>query len=552
MKTPNAELLKQATEMAQTQGVKAACEWVSEQVAPESPAAMINDLANRLAAPLGQRVAIRGYLCALRHNRDLVPAWNNLGVAFLDLNKNHWSAQALREALKRQPDFAPALGNLAVIMGRLQQPEESLKLYERALELDPDRAELLNNIGNIYRERGELEQAESYFLAAIKKKPSYSKPYSNLGIVRHAQDRHDEAHALYEKALALEPAYLDALNNRANLLVDQRRYQEAIAYYRRALEVSPNSALTKTNMGLALMACGQYAEGFALFESRYAGHPHKLKYPSLPGRPWDGGPLDDRGLFLYSEQGFGDAIHFLRYVEPLRARHPKAQITVAVPKPLLRLFAPFGKATKVNIVDSSNAVVPRFDFHAPLLSLPHWLGAQQAMAMPRRIPYLFPDESLQEAWRQRLQPLPRPWVGVCFQGNPKLQKDRHRSLPEPLIQDFLGKIHGGTIIDLQKDVPITAERPVVRWMDEVGDFMDTAALMTQLDLIVSVDTSVVHVAGACGCPTVLLNRFDSDWRWFDGGYVSRWYPSVMVIWQRKVRDWPDALRRALALIGALG
>jgi hypothetical protein len=425
---------------------------------------------------------------------------------------------------------------------------EAVAGYSRALALRPDYPEAHNNLGVALRGQGRPDEAVAHFRRALALRPGYPEAYNNLGIALAQQGQLDEAVVQFGHALASKPDYPEAHANLGGALVDQGRPDEAVAHFRRALALRPNYPEAHSNLATALLAQGDLAAGWEEYEWRWKT-PHMIEAARDFAQPrWRGEAAEGRTLLIHAEQGFGDTVQFCRYA-PLAA-NCGLRVIVEVQEPLVRLLRCL---PGVDLVVGRGEALPPFDLHCPMLSLPSAL-ATTPPSIPSAASYLHADPAQVAAWRTRLAAMGRRGlrVGLAWAGNPALPTDRRRSLtPDRLAPLF--ELSGLQFFSLQKDGPAAPEAfPLTDLMGEVEDFADTAALVANLDRVVSVDTAVAHLAAALGKPVWLLNRFDSCWRWQAGRRDSPWYPTMRLYRQPCPGNWASVLAEVARDLRVLG
>jgi Flp pilus assembly protein TadD len=458
------------------------------------------------------------------------------------------AATAFRRAIALRPDAPHAHNNLGNALQQAGRLVEARACYERALALRPGHLSALNNLGNVCRAEGKFAEARTLFERALALKPAYADAHNNLAIVLRLEGRFAGALVHYDRAVALTPNAAGPHNNRGNLLQDLGRLDEAATSFERALALEPDFPAAHHNLGMALLAAGRFEAGWREYEWRWrtpqaAGLARRFAEP-----PWRGEPLSGGTLLIHAEQGFGDTLQFCRYV-PLLARRGH-RIVLEVPSPLMRLMGSLAGVADggIEIVAQGDALPP-FDRHCPLLSLPLACGTRLD-TIPSNGPYLAADPAAREAWRQRLAADgPELKVGLVWSGNPRADMpelaaiDRRRSIAVDLLAP-LATCPGVRFYSLQKQGdPAPPGLGLVDAMAEMRDFADTAALVANLDLVISVDTAVAHLAGALGRPVWLLNRFDNCWRWLAGRDDSPWYPTLRLFRQSRPGDWTDVIAR---------
>ncbi|MEX3693391.1 tetratricopeptide repeat protein [Paraburkholderia sp. BR14263] len=526
------------------------------QVKPEYVDATCN-LALRLHVEGRRAEAETYYRRAFALKPDCALAYNKLGVLLQESGRLPEAETCFRKAVELMPQYGDAHANLAVLLhqgGRLPQAEAC---YRESLGMSPGRADVHNNLGTLLQTSGRLEESENCLRAALALNPDYADAHGNLGNLLYAQQRYEEAEACYQAALRLQPDRVETLNNLGRLLHDTGRLHEAEDKLRRALNADPGRLPTQLNLSLVLLAMGRYREGWKLYESRYGQCQHwgaDAQYhvrPRLPFPEWQGESLIAKSLLVLSEQGLGDCIQFSRYL-PLLKRQGLSMLTVVCPPPLVRLFSDM-EGVDCCVPPDAVERLPRHDYATLTMSLPLRLGTTLS-SVPSRGAYIRPDRELVAHWRRRL-PAGGFKVGLVWAGDPRPGLasanaiDRRRSLHATAYIPLLS-IQGIVFVSLQKGE--TTRRQLLEipenirpfdMMDDVGDFADTAAIIEGLDLVISVDTSVVHVAGALDIPVWVLSRFDGCWRWLSERDDSPWYSSLRLFRQPTPGDWAPVLGR---------
>jgi tetratricopeptide (TPR) repeat protein len=450
--------------------------------------------------------------------------------------------------VRAHPDHARAWNNCGNLLQKLRRWDEALQCYAQALRVRPDYAEAVNNSGVVLRELGRDAEALGCFEHALKLRPAYPEALNNRAVALRDAKRWEEALASVERALGERPDYVEALNNRGLVLQDLRRWDEALAAYERALALRPGDAETRWNMALLHLTRGDFERGWELFEARWATPAMAHLARDFPQPLWLGATgIAGKTILVHAEQGLGDTLQFARYVPFVEDLG--ASVVLESPAALERLLASsFPKARVLR----KGVVLPAFDVHCPLASLPLAL-ARGVKGIPARFPYIAVEPALARAWAERLGARTRPRVGIAWSGNPKNKIDAGRSIAferiAPLI-DARIEAHA-----LQKEIRpgdrVAVDRSGIRlWCDELGDFADTAALVESLDLVITVDAAVAHVAGALGKPTWALLAWQTDYRWPVERETSPWYPHVRIFRQRRPGDWDPVLADARDALAA--
>lgn len=529
---------------------------IALRLQPEYPDAL-NNLGIALSALSRVAEAEAAYLQALRLRPNFPDALNNLGLAQAKLGRTGEAEAIFRAALRFDPDLADAHGNLGIALAAQNRPAEAEASYREALRLRPGFRDALNNLGVLLSERGRASEAEGCLRQALSLAPDQADAHSNLAAVLTRLGRPGEAEDSARQALRLAPGDAEAHFNLGAALHDTRRIGEAEASYRQALRLKQNFADAHVNLGYALLLAGRYEEGWPEHEWRWRGRHLKAGARSFSEPLWTGEAIAGRTLLLHAEQGLGDTLQFCRYAALIE---PGARIVLEVQPPLTRLM----KSLPGNILIVAHGdPIPSFDLQCPLLSLP--LAFKTVVeTIPVDIPYVAADRVAAARWRQRLAILAGLRVGLVWAGGERRESpelaavDARRSIRLDALAP-LCEVDGVSFVSLQKGPPslqAAAPPPGMDLFDptaDLTDFADTAALLEGLDLVISVDTSVAHLAGAMGKPVWLLNRFDTCWRWLLSRDDSPWYPTLRQFRQSAPGDWKGvmlAVRAALEMESA--
>ncbi len=510
---------------------------------------------------------------AIAHHRggNLAQAVAGYGAALSAHSDDPTTLVALADALRQlgRRGEADRVAALAAELTRLQrrvaaerlcaegvalhgqaQPEAAIACFRRALDIEPQLAAAHSNLGALLGDRGEPDAAMAHLRRAVALQPDHAEAWCNLGIAQRLQGAMDEAVASARRACALQPDNVAALNNLGEMLIGQGHAAEAEAVLRRAIALCPDSAETHMNLAMLLLASGAFAEGWREYEWRWQTRQMRPSRRSFPQPQWRGELAEGLTLLLHGEQGFGDTLQFCRYATLAAARGLK--VIVEAPRPLLRLLRSLDGVAQV--VACGDAL-PAFDLHCPMLSMPLAFGTSLD-DIPAPAAYLRADADAVAQWAARI-PATGLRVGLVWAGSARSHDveraaiDRRRSL-DPARMLPLFAIPGVQFFSLQMTGPeAPADLPLVRLMHEMADFADTASLVTNLDLVISVDTAVAHLAAALGKPVWLLDRFDPCWRWLSGRSESPWYPSLRIYRQPSAGAWDDVVAAVAADLRAL-
>lgn len=510
--------------------------------------------AERIRARLAEAVAAhrRGrldvaeaiYRDILRKAADHSDALHLLGLVAHQKGNQAEAIRLIGRALRLNPAnaaYANSLGLALLAQGRADEAEDA---FARALGLDPALAEAHNNLGNARMARDNVAGAAAAYRRAIAIREDHAEAHANLAAALRKAGDLAAARAAAERALAIRPDYVGALCTLGLIRHEQGEYEAALGVYDRALALDPSHATTRANRATLLLLLGLMEEGWREYEWRWRAQGFTTAAREFGKPPWDGSDLAGRTILIHAEQGLGSAIQFVRYVPLVAARGGK--VILECQPPLARLFASLVGRGAEAIVGKGEPL-PEFAVHAPLMSLPRLFGTTLT-TIPNTVPYLSVEEQLRALWRERLAYLPEPRVGLAWAGNPNHANDRNRSLPARLLAPLLAR-PGLSFIDLQVGAAASerADLPegALASPGELRDFADTAAIIAELDLVISVDTAVAHLAGALAKPVWILLPFVGEWRWLEERTDTPWYPTMRLFRQQRPGDWEG-------VIGAVG
>lgn len=481
----------------------------------------------------------RKSIAAMPNNAD---AHGNLGNAYREKGNFDEAIVAFRRAVEIKPTLVDAYLGLAVSLIEKEQWDEAATAYGKAFALRPDCADTLNMVGNALREKRRHEDAEKILRQALKIRPGFNHALVNLGSILAHRGEYAQAADYYLQAIQTDPLDHAAYANLGNLFKAQGRLDETIRQYQKALEIKPEFAQAHANLGVVLLLNGDYSNGWREYEWRWKVKQTARLLPSFSQPWWDGGDLTGKTILLHAEQGFGDTLQFVRYATPIAEKG--AKVIIECPKSVQRLLVNSPAIARHTIVTKSD-LKPSFDVHCPMLSIPNALGTTLE-TIPGGVPYLRAVDADIARWREALQSDVGTFkVGLVWAGNKLHLNDHNRSISlsalAPLAQP------GVTFYSLQKGESASMIRSAPQGLNlrepptPLGDFADTAALMMNLDLVISVDTSVVHLAGAIGRPVWVMLPFDPDWRWLLARSDSPWYPTMRLFRQPSPGDWTHVI-----------
>ncbi len=442
------------------------------------------------------------------------------------------------------PDYHATLGAILKDLGRITEAGDH---FARAAALSPENADLHFHCAEMRRLDSKNAQAEESYRKALSLRPDFPRAGNGLGIVLDEQGKTEEAEACFRETLKTMGEDPDLLYNLGNVLKDQHRPDEAMAAYRRALEIRPDFPEAHVHLAFALLLKGDFADAWEEYEWRWRVPNFTSKVRNFDQPVWDGGDLDGRTILLHAEQGFGDTLQFVRYAKAAADRG--GRVIFECPPPLARLME---TAAGVDEVIASGQPLPTFDCHAALLSVPGIVGTTME-TVPADIPYLSAEPDLASSWAERLGSAPGLKVGIAWSGTAEKRGNPSRACPLSAFEPLLRQ-PGLSLFSLQKDPPdedLPLPDGLTDLSGDLNDFADTAAVIQALDLIVSIDTAVAHLAGALGRETWLLLSTAGDWRWSMERTDSPWYPTIRLFRQTRAHQWDDVLEAVSAEAAAL-
>ncbi len=459
----------------------------------------------------------------------------NLGAAFQKLGNLDEAILNYNSAISLRPNNAKAHNNLGTALKEQCRLDEAVKSYNRAIELSPDYAEAYNNRGNTLQSLNRLDEAITSYRKAIAIKPHYAEAHYNCGSALKEQKKIDEAFVCYRRAIAIKPDYAEAHNNLGITLQEQGRFEEAATSYSCAIELKPDYADAHFNGSLISLLKGNFKDGWQEYEWRLQtkGYAHRTFQQPV----WDGSHLNGKTILIHTEQGMGDNIQFVRYLPMVQALGGRV-IFECLPE-LVHLFKNCPGIDEIITKNSSGRLSERFDVQIPLLSIPRVFDT-----IPSNGPYITPDSTRAIKWKDRLEVHDKSIkIGLVWASSPENKELYLKKSCKLNHFETISEIPGLSFYSLQKG-PASTEihdapnnMKIINLDNELNDFADTAAVIANLDIVISVDTSVAHLAGAIGKPVWTLLPFVPDWRWQLERNDSPWYPSMRLFRQTKMYDW---------------
>ena len=479
--------------------------------------------------------AVQAFQKAVDLNPEHPETANNLASALNELGRHEDAATACKIALAAKGSFAEAHNNLGNALAALNRPKEAVESYQKALAFKPAFGDAHFNLGKTLLKMGDKEAAAESLRLAVSLDGENALKHFNLGNGLMALDRYEEAGAAFREAIRLEPDNADALGNLGASLQSLGQLDDSVAAFRQAIDRQPDSADLHWNLSLALLQRGDYEEGWREFEWRWDNPAFTSPSRQFPQPQWSGEDIKGKTILLHAEQGLGDTLQFIRYAPLVAARG--AKVILECRPPLTRLSA---ETDGVDQVISLGEDLPDFDCHIPLMSLP-LVFETTVDTIPADVPYLTaPPAAITDAEGLK--------IGIVWGGSPTHINDHNRSCDVSLFAPLFD-IPGTTFFSLQADARATdlhaLDLPsnVIDLTGDLQDFADTATAVAALDLVISVDTAVLHLAGALAKPAWGLIPFAPSYLWMNDRDDSPWYPTVRLFRQTLVHDWDSVFEQ---------
>jgi tetratricopeptide (TPR) repeat protein len=477
----------------------------------------------------------------------LVPA----GVQLMHAGRAQEAEAIFNSVLEQEPAHQDALLNMAQLMNLQGRANEAIMYYHRLLAITPDKLEIHNLLGRLLLMEDRLADALAHFRRALALGDESLELHRNMGDTLLEMGESAEALINYEKALKLKPESAPTLTLIGAAHRALSRYDDAIAHFRQALAIKPDFTLAILYLAGTLMLLGDFAEGLALGEKRFdfeMGFWPQIK--RFAGKPtWNGQDLQGKTILVWAEQGMGDNVMMMRYL-PLLKRKGVAAIIVSCHAVLMKIML-----TMTNlVVDSESEIsLDSFDFHCSMQSLPYLFGTTLE-SIPGDVPYLRLPAQAGKKWEQPLSKFAGLRVGIAWAGSKHTARDQLRSIALSYFAPLMAS-PGVQYFSLQKDAAALQLQemnwPILNWMDASNDLLNTVALINQLDLVISADTVIIHLAGALGKPVWLLNRFESESRWLIEREDTPWYPTMRIFRQPAMHDWASVMDTVACELGKL-
>lgn len=520
-----------------------AVEWASRAIRKDPQPAYLATLGAALLNAGRFDEALRVFDKAVQLEPNDAELWRRMADALIQARRTSEALLCFRRVLELDPRNADAAYKVGHILHGMGQFAESLVHLDLSASLQPDHAPTLGTRALVLNDLGRAEEAIADCRRAAELNPKSADALNNLGALLRARGRLEEALSAYDRSLRINPNAGRTIFHRASVLSDLGRLDEAMAAYKRSATVGPDHAKAAWNLALLQMLTGDFKRGWKGMEARWEVPGLGNSYPPLPGPKWlGGGDVAGKTILICADEGLGDAIQLVRYIPMLAARG--ARVVLVVRDALCPLFSGVAGVSQC-LPGSSGAQLPAFDLHCPLSSLPLIFGTRLE-TIPAAFPYLpAPPRERIQAWEGRLGPRALPRVGLVWSGNPGHLNDHNRSVPLHMLTSLLDE--KASFVSLQKEIrpvdraELSARADVFDATEHLVDFGETAALISCLDLVITVDTSVAHLSAALGKPTWILLPYMPDYRWLLDRQDSPWYPSVRLFRQSQSRDYGSVI-----------
>ena len=525
-----------------------ALDWISRAIRQAPKPVYLTSLGTCLAKQGRNEEALQAFDKAVQLKPDDADLWRDLGNALVALGRSDEALLSLRHALKLDPQHWDAANQCAIVLHGMGRVEESLSYLEVCDALRPDHVLTLQRRAACLSSLKRFEEALALCHKSHGLAPDDAGIRNNLGTVLRSLGRDEDALPWFDRALALQPNFRDALHNKAAALAKLHKFDDAFAIYEQLKTEDPSDTLAELGIAHLHLLNGNFADGWASREARWK---MARNYPNFAQPMWLGQEsLAGRTIVIIADEGLGDTIQFARYVPLLAERG--ARVILVVQDPLRLLLAKLPGISQC--LPMSAIQLPPFDFHCPIMSLPLAFGTRLE-TIPSSTSYLpAPDDDRVRAWKQRLGAHDRLRVGLCWAGNPRQPDDHNRSIALRIFSRLLDV--DATFISVQKemnaqDKAALQEMPgIIDLADQLTDFAETAALLACLDLVITVETSVAHLAGALGCKTWTLLCYTPDHRWLLDRDDSPWYPTMRLFRQTRPGDWQGVFERVRGALDA--
>ena len=510
-----------------------------------------NNLGNLLKDTGNLKGALKVYSDAIKLDPKNYHAYNNLGMAYEKLGDNNKAIQAYKESVRVNPKFAKAINNIGVVLYKQKKYEQAIEIFKIALKTDPEYFELYSNMGACYNKIKKYDEAIESLNIAIEKNPKNAGAYTNLGNVYNKLFDYKTAAKMHEKSIELDPNGSNAYSNVGTSYKYLGQIKKSIDSYKKAIELDPNFVNAHFDLSTMYLAKGDYKLGFDEYEWRFRKEemiPHIIKNKDIFSKPMFTGKeeLSNKTILLHSEQGFGDSIQFIRFLSEFKKKFP-CKIAVKCRDELKELFKCI---SEIDVLTHRNEPTPDFDYHLPIMSMPKLLGLKSNKDLSKQTPYLFANKDKEFDIKSTKGHLN---IGICWSASITGESYDGKVFDLEYFEPFLNNpkitVYSLQVGDGSEDIKrLGFQNKIIDLTDKLTDFSKTASLMNELDLVISSDTSVAHLAGALNKPVWIPLQKVPDWRWQNKGEISAWYPSAKLFRQKTARSWDSVFQSIYAKI----
>lgn len=508
-----------------------------------------NNLGNAFKDIKDYKMALKAYSDALKLNPNDFNTYNNLGILYEAVGNSEKAIEAYKQAVRVNPNNAKSINNIAVVLYKQKKYAQSAQIFEIALKTDPNYNEVYSNMGAAFNKAKEYDKAIEALEEAIKRMPNHGGAYTNLGNVYNKLHDYKKAAKFHEKSIQLEPNGSNAYSNLGTSYKYLGFAKKSIDSYKKAIQIDPNFVNAHFDLATMYLAQGDFKNGFKEYEWRFKKEemiPHILRNKDIFSKPVFTGLEDikDKTLLLHSEQGFGDSIQFIRFLPQIKQRY-NCKIALKCREGLKELFACI---KEIDVLVDRSEETPKFDYQLSIMSMPYVLGMEKIDDLPKQNPYLFAplDKDFDiKSEKGKIN------IGICWSasvtGESYDGKVFDLKYLEPLIKNDKINVYSLQVGDGKEDIEKYGyENDIIDLTPKLTNFAKTASLIDKLDLVISSDTSVAHLAGALNKPVWIPLQKIPDWRWTNKGETTKWYPSAKLFRQKTQRVWDGVFQSIIA------
>jgi len=487
--------------------------------------------------------ALKSYTQAIKIRSDYLEAYIERGGLLKELERFDEALESYNNAIQIKPNYAELYNNRGNLLKKLERYDEALESYNIAIQIIPDNPILHNNIGVVLKELKQFDEALKSYDKAIEIKPNYAIAHKNRGVILHGLNRFNEALRSFDKAIYFKHDYEAAYNYRGVTLLYLKNFDDALKSYNQSIKINPNYTEAILHKSFLKLLHGEYLEGWKLYESRkYKVDLKKNYFLNKEELCSSKGSIKGKVILVYSEQGLGDSFQFCRYLRMLKLLNPK-DIIFYVDKPLVSIFS--NNFKDIKILEKGKEIPKNIDFYCPLLSLPLFFKTTLD-SIPKQIGYLSPDNYKNTYWKNKLGKKNLPRIGIVWASSSNKHINKRSLLLSQLIPIFKLPFEYHSLQKDIKHIDCLAIKKIKNLHEhslDLKDFTDTSAILNQMDLIISVDTSVAHLAAAIGKKTWILINHIPEFRWMLDCDTSPWYPTAKLFRQTKIDDWEPIINK---------